>query len=204
MSDREQFNVRIDETVANRFRSFVQDHRGDRRGALGRETENALREYMDNDRGARIEANLDILLEEIQEVKTLLDQKDAIHTQKSSDSDRPPETVRKLNEIISRIHDDAEHELVKDEQIERAIKHVAGANSQTIRQYKSHLKSGGHVFRDPEIPSNWYLDEKPFYDQLRQCRDRDEILKEYPRETKQGYESYVYELYQKREGGGQE
>lgn len=191
MSEREQFNVRIDETVANRFRSFVQDHRGDCRGALGRETENALREYMDNDRGARIEANLDILLDEIQEVKTILDQKDGIHTQTSADSDRQPETMQKLERIASMIQSNsADNVSVKEEYVERSIKRVAGANPQTIRHYKSELKSEGLAFEHPGQASLWYLDEEQFFKKLDYCSDWREIIGEYSEEMEYRFLSW--------------
>lgn len=197
MSDRDQFNVRIDESVAKRFRSFVQDHRGDRRGALGKETENALREYMDNDQAARIEANLDILLDEIQEVKALLDQESSVHTQTSPASDRPPETIQKLEEIFSRIQDKATNgESVKEEHVERAIKHVAGANPQTLRRYKSELKAEGHAFEDPGEPPLWYLKEEILFNKLIRTQDPDEILRQYPDEVKKAFEDWLDNNYE--------
>lgn len=191
MSDREQFNVRIDETVANRFRSFVQDHRGDRRGALGRETENALREYMDNDRGARIEANIDILLDEIQEVKTLLEQKDGVHAQTAADSDSPPETMQKLDRIASMIQSNSTDNVsVKEEYVERSIKRVAGANPQTLRHYKSELKAEGLAFEHPGRASLWFLDEEQFFKELDYCADWREIIEEYSEDVKYKFHSW--------------
>ena len=57
MGERTTLSVKVDEDVANRFREFVQDKKGKLRGELGREVENAMREYMDNDRYERVEAN---------------------------------------------------------------------------------------------------------------------------------------------------
>lgn len=192
MSDREQFNVRIDETVANRFRSFVQDHRGDRQGALGQETENALREYMDNDRGARIEANLEILIDEVQELKDLLGQGDPVHTGTPLDSGNAPETIQKLEKIVSEIQDKATNgESVKEEYVDRAIKHTAGANPGTIRRYKSDLKSEGLAFEDPGEPPLWYLKEELFFRKLAQTRNLDEILEQYPSEVVEAFDEWL-------------
>ncbi len=202
MSDREQFNVRIDGSVADRFRSFAREHRDGRPGALGRETENALREYMDNDRAARIEANLNILLEEIQEVKTLLDQEGSVHTQTSTDSDRTPETIRKLNRITGRIQDEFDSgAVVKEEFLERSIKHVAGANPQTIRRYKSELKAEGYAYEHPGRRQVWFLDKELFFREIDYRDDWQEIIEQYPLEVKDEFLDWDNPEEEEEEGG---
>ena len=204
MSNRDQFNVRIDESVAERFRSFVQGHRDGRPGALGRETENALREYMDNDRAARIEADLDILLDEIQDVKALLDQDSRVHTQTPSASDRQPETIEKLEEIASQIRNKATNgESIKEEHVDRAIKHVAGANPATIRRYKSDLKAEGHAFEDPGDSPLWYLQQEIFFTKLAKTRDWDEFLSQYPSEVSEAYDEWLENHHDMGGGGGE-
>jgi len=80
MGERESFSVKVDADVASAFREYVQDAKGKLRGELGREVENAMREYMDNDRYTRIERDVEETHEKLDRILATLGDSDTTHT----------------------------------------------------------------------------------------------------------------------------
>lgn len=143
------FTVKVDEGVANDFREYVQETKGQIRGELGRETENALREYMDNDRLTRVENRLDDIPDEVAAaVVRELEAKKKNSADSSSDGSDGPSTTteRRLNEIASRLPPNT---TVSAEMLETPIENVAGSSRDTIRKYKRLLQTHGHIIRHP-------------------------------------------------------
>ena len=159
MSNRPKLNVRVDEDVISDFRDFVHDTHGKIRGKMGNEVENALREYMDHDRYARIEENqaetnrkLDAVL------SSLAESGEHTHTTPAS-----PQTQTQKAEQIAAVIRENNNTVFPAEDVEDAIRQVAGASDRTIRDYKRLLKKAGHCYEHPSSDSNvWTTDREEF------------------------------------------
>lgn len=132
----------------------------------------AILEYLDNDRAARladrldrIEAKLDTLDQSPSEPTT--------HTHKHDTVTKASETVAKTREIADRLQSNYDCSAHVDE-VERAIKDIAGGDPRTIRKYKQELKERGHVYEHPNDDSPvWYTDRGQF----------DNAVRDYARQT---------------------
>lgn len=69
MGDRVAMTAKVDEDVKEQFTEFVIDTKGQKYGEMGRMLERAMQEYMDNDRLARVEAQLDEIQGQLSEEK---------------------------------------------------------------------------------------------------------------------------------------
>ena len=159
MSNRPKLNVRVDEEVISDFRDFVHDAHGKVRGKMGREVENALREYMDHDRYARIEENQEQTKRQLDAVLSTLAENDAhTHTVPAS-----PQTQPQKAEQIAAVIRENNNTVFPAEDVEEAIRQVAGGSDRTMRDYKRLLKKAGHCYEHPNSNSKvWTTDSEEF------------------------------------------
>lgn len=146
VGERVNVQVKIDEDVWDSFKSFVIEAHGQKYGNLGREVENALNEYTDNDRYARIEANTEELL-------TLVRKLDGSHTHKQS------ETVEKTERIAKRIGE-SDRTVIPEDTVHRAIETVAGADDRTVSKYERQLKRRGLAYEHPSDSLVWTMNRE--------------------------------------------
>lgn len=114
----------------------------------------AVREYLDRDRGARIEDRLDRIEGKIDDLAPTLADGDA-HTHKpestmstgSSASERARDIIRRLQSNNA--------EVVKDADVVRAIEDIAGIDDRTIRKYKDIFRRRGLLFEHPGEQAVW-------------------------------------------------
>jgi hypothetical protein len=176
--DRDQFNVRLNAEVADRFRAFVQEAEGKTDGTLGEHVETALLEYMDRDRGSRIEDKIDQNRELIEQLHQTLSEGDGhTHTPESgfSGSQTQPQTpntsgsptVERTRKIAERVYDLTEVS-APTEQVERAIVDIAGGHDQTVQKYKKELRRRGLLFEHPsENADLWYVDRSEWAERVK-------------------------------------
>lgn len=158
MSERVTFSVKVDDEVADNFRSFVKEHKGKIRGELGREVENALIEYMDNDRTARLEADHERIESKLDSVLAAVSDSDGTHTHTATTQ---PRTVTEKAEVIAvKITENADGRVFPVETVEREIKSVAGADDRTVSKYKRELKGTDAVFEHPNSDSGAWTSDK--------------------------------------------
>lgn len=140
MTGREPRTVRVDPEKWSAFVEQVIEWEGQKSGELGRHVENALSEYVDNDRLARVERKLDALLED----------SNATHTH------TPRDTSVKLNRIADRING-GDRVVIPDDAIVRAIEDIAGVDDRTVKKYRQQLKRRGLAWEHP-TGGTWTLD----------------------------------------------
>lgn len=159
MSDRRKLNCRVDEDVISDFREFVHEAHGKVRGELGREVENALREYMDHDRYARIEAEQQQMNDKLDAALAALAD-DGSHTHTASAT---PQTQTEKAEQIAALIREQNNVVFPTDDVEDAIRQVAGASDRTLRDYKELLKRDGHCYAHPNSDSHvWTVDVDRF------------------------------------------
>ncbi len=141
--ERVQVGARVDRDVYESFKGFTREHCGQVRGELGRMLENAMEEYMDNDRHARIESRLD-------EVLARLDDLDATHTHKHS------ETVAKVEQIAESLYG-LDRTVISNDDVRRAIEDTAGADDRTLEKYREQLKRRGLAYKHP-TDKVWFVE----------------------------------------------
>ena len=160
MADREPHSIRLDPDVYSRFVEWVAETEGTKRGEIGRHVENALNEYIDHGREARIEEKVDQIL-------ARLSDQPATHTHKQ----RGSETVEKCRAIHRRVTDN-HGTVIKTPDLERAIEDIAGADDRTLDKYKSMLKRRCLLFEHPNSPV-WTPEEPKFIGWAETCIDNE-------------------------------
>lgn len=173
MADRSPKTVRCDDDLWDELAEFAYEEEGKKRGSVPKHLENAIREYLDKDRSARIESKLDEVLDHVRD-------DDATHTHKhGSNGQRGSETVEKVRQIADRVytnHSPSESDVIPPAAVERAIEDIAGADPRTIEKYTNQLKRrqllfqhpGGAIWTDEKV--QWvawcekYLDGSPTAD----------------------------------------
>jgi len=123
----------------------------------------AILEYLDHDRAARVEQQIRDLDEKVNQLLAHLDS-DSSHThtlgggmQSGSDSvERARKMVRRLQEN----HD----EVVPSDDVERVIEDIAGADDRTLRKYKSLFRKRGLLYEHPGETSVWTTDGEQWCD----------------------------------------
>lgn len=132
MSGREPRTVRVKPEVWSSFVEQVVEWEGQKSGELGRHVENALEEYIDHGRQARIEEKVD----------RILSQMDGAHTHKHS------EATAKARHIAEEIAaEDAV--VIPEDVVVRAIEAIAGADPRTVDKYQEQLKRRGLAYEHP-------------------------------------------------------
>lgn len=127
----------------------------------------AVSEYLDQDRDARVEQRLARIEEQLQALGS--EPETHTHTESTSmfSGTAASETVEKTREIVTRLQQNHEQELL-EQHIERAIKDIAGGDPRTVDKYKSELKDRCHCFEHPNPDSPiWYLEKKLWVNALR-------------------------------------
>jgi len=151
MSQREPRTVRVDPDVWDEFVSWVVETEGQKSGELGRHVENALSEYIDHGRGARIEEKVDRLCDAV-----LRDDDAHTHTPQkamSSGSD----SIERVRDICRRLQSNHD-EVLKDDHVTQAIEDIAGIDDRTVRKYKRLLRKRGLLFEHPGKRPLWTFD----------------------------------------------
>lgn len=154
MTDKQPLGWRVDPELRERFRDFVSDKHGKTHGKLGEELEKAMREYMDDDRLARLERKVDDLSEQ---VEGALSENSDTHTHDTCTPHSP--TAEKVDSIVDQIQSDigtSQMDCV-DEVVVRAIEEVAGADDRTVSKYREQLKRRGKMYTHPANDKRWWL-----------------------------------------------
>jgi hypothetical protein len=107
-------------------------------------------EYTDHDRVSRIEDRLD----EFESVVLDALADSGSHTHKQSASTKGSKTVERTRRIAQRIQQNHGTQFPNDD-LERAIKDIAGGDSRTVAKYKDELKERGYFYEHPHGPL-WY------------------------------------------------
>lgn len=147
MTEREPRTVRVDPDVWDRFVAQVQEWEGQKHGEIGRHAENALEEYIDQDRLARVEEKLDTLVAHV-------NQENRTHTRTT---EQASETVEKARSVHQRVADN-HGTVVKGDNLVRAIEDIAGADPRTVDNYKGILKRRGLLFEHPGDSPVWTVE----------------------------------------------
>lgn len=168
MTQRQPRTVRVDPDVWSGFVEQVIEWEGQKNGELGRHVENALEEYVDRDRFARIEEKLD----------TLIEHTDATHTH----MDNP--TAEKTDEIASNLSATGQT-VIPDDDVVRAIEKIAGSDPRTVSKYKTQLQRRGLAYSHP-TGTVWTTDREQFVSWVDGVADNDpstdimDVLDPYP------------------------
>lgn len=110
----------------------------------------AILEYTDRDRTARIEDKVDRVL-------SVLDEDEHTHTRRSASSNPQKSVPEKARLIVERIR--SNHDMpVKGKDVEIAIEDYAGGDNRTLDKYKSQFKKRGLLYEHPVQPV--WTDEK--------------------------------------------
>lgn len=159
MSDKSPHTVRLDNATWSQFVEWVEDVEGQKHGEIGRHVENALSEYMNEDRQARLEKNQQEIQEELHDLRALLDERDSTHTHKTNAGCNESDLVSEIHRQIVHNYDGA----VKDEDVERTIVDVAElpvGDPRTISRYKQNLRKRGLLYEHPGEPPIWTDDRE--------------------------------------------
>jgi hypothetical protein len=164
MPDRVPWTIRVDEETRARFKEQIDDWDGENPGHYGYHVEQAMKEYMDRDRYARIEDKLDSVLGHVSDGGG-----SRTHTTGASDS------VETARDIYRRVADN--HGLVvNDDDLTRAIEDHAGADPRTVEKYKGILKRRGLIYEHPNDSPVWTTDRDKWVSWVENHVDNDPTL----------------------------
>jgi len=116
----------------------------------------AVLEYTDRDRAARIEDKLDRVLNSLDDGDT--------HTQTRPDNAgmQGSQTVERTREIADRIYDN-QPAIMGESDVERAITDIAGGDPRTVKKYKDELRERSLLYRHPNDElGKWYTERSPW------------------------------------------
>lgn len=168
MTDRVHPGGRIDPEIKQEFKQFVEETTGGNKGDYSRLLERALVEYMDNDRGARIESKVDDVLDRLDEFEA----PPAPRSEQSSERERQSATSSnptvdsfnsRTDQAVQAIAADLPASTsITESMIETAIEDNAGASYKTVKKYKRLLKKRGEAVPSPVTQEDkWYTDPTP-------------------------------------------
>jgi len=148
MSDKERLVFYVSEPTAEAFREQVADMYGKADGNMSLAGENAIREWVDNDRAARIEDKLDAVLAEL-DAPACERERDAAVSGTDADTlpDSPTPTHKRHVQIVHTLPDDT---WIDDDAIDAAIGEVAGDSRGTLKKYRTRLERQGDIIPLPE------------------------------------------------------
>jgi len=154
----------------------------------------AVLEYLDKDRTARIEGQVRELSSKVDDVLTHLDTEDShTHTAQSDSLTTAREIVRRLQ----RNND----EVVKDDTVIKAIEDYAGIDNRTIRKYKRLFRKRGLLFEHPGDRPLWTFETDMWgqwvnqYANLNGGQDAaEEVVESYPAEMSYTPDGYQLEI----------
>ena len=157
MTEKSPHTVRVNDETWSQFVDWVEDVEGQKHGEIGRHVENALNEYMNEDRQARVEKNQHEMMEQLDELRARVADSESTHTHK-------PKSGCTNADVITAIHDrivNKDSGAVKDDELELVIEDVADlpvGDDRTIRRYKRKLRQRGLLFEHPGEPPLWTAD----------------------------------------------
>jgi len=114
----------------------------------------AVLEYTDNDRTARIEDKLDRVLDSLDAGDT--------HTQTYSGGGgtEGSQTVERTREIADRLYDN-HGTVIDDSAVERAVTDIAGGDPRTVAKYKDELRDRSLLYEHPNGDlERWYAERE--------------------------------------------
>jgi len=159
MTDRSSHSARFSDETWDEFTSWVEEVEGQKHGEIGRHVKNALEEYMNKDRQARLEKNQHEMIEQLEDVRAALEAGEGTHTHKTKDGCNESDLVTEIHREVVNNYDGA----VKDEDVERVIIDVAElpvGDPRTIRRYKENLRKRGLLYEHPGDPPIWTDDRE--------------------------------------------
>lgn len=148
----------------------------------------AVLEYTDHDRLDRIEDRLDNMEEMLR--SSLSD--DGTHTHKQSASTKGSKTVERTRRIAQRIQQNHGTQFPNDD-LERAIKDIAGGDSRTVEKYKDELKERGYFYEHPHGPL-WYTEIEEWAEGIEAYASRTSDFEGTVREIAESYDVGVADL----------
>lgn len=148
--ERDPLTCRVNVETQERFGTFVEEHLGNSRGAYGYAVEKAMEEYMDNDRYARIEEELDDLKAEVARTQALVRQLVTAEKEKGAFLDGSPGGNQAgsrrqredavLQELVERCVNGDHGDTYSEDEINGIIVDEAGVSSEpTKRDYRESL-----------------------------------------------------------------
>ncbi len=159
MTDRSSHSARFSDETWDEFVEWVEEVEGQKHGEIGRHVKNALEEYMNKDRQARLEKNQHEMMEQLEELRAAVEAGEGTHTHNEKSGCTDTDLVTEIHREIVNNHDGA----VKDEQVERVIIDVAElpkGDPRTIRGYKENLRKRGLLYEHPGDPPIWTDDRE--------------------------------------------
>jgi len=157
MTDKSPHSFRGDDELWQQFCEWVEDVEGQKHGEIGRHVDNALREYINEDRQARLERNQHEIQEQLSDVRALLSEREGTHTHKADPGCAESDPVAEIHRRVVNNYKGA----VKDGDVERVIENVRDldiGDPRTLRRYKQKLRQRGLLFEHPGEPPLWTAD----------------------------------------------
>lgn len=145
----------------------------------------AILEYTDHDRTARITESVDGLHDKVDELMDTLKDADAhTHTDKTGMSSSAS-AVERAREIIRRIQSN-HNEVIQDDDVVLAIEDHAGIDDRTIQKYKQLFRKRGLLFEHPGSSPVWTVNSDQWlqwmtdYVRLNGREDAEDVAEQYP------------------------
>lgn len=140
MGDKERVVLYLSEKTAENFRKKVSEIYGQTDGFMSHAGEQALREWADNDRAARIEKKLDDLLTHVPEEELERERDSTVSNGRKTVSDRRHENM------VAELPDDA---WVSADIVDSVIGKEAGDTYKTLKKYQNRLERNGDILPSP-------------------------------------------------------
>jgi predicted DNA-binding protein len=143
----------------------------------------AILEYLDHDRAARIEDEVTDISEKLDDVLAQLDSDDTHTHTAMSDS---LTTARKMIRVVQQDTNN-EDGVVKDDDLVQVIENYAGVDDRTIRKYKDIFRRRGLLFEHPGEAPLWTLQTDTWTEWVNQYANlnggseaAEEVIADYP------------------------
>jgi len=162
----------------------------------------AIQEYLDHDRAARVEERLDRIEGKIDDLAPAADAT-TTHTHKpESGMKQGSPAIEKAREIVRRLQRETDNPdgVVQQKAVERAIEDIAGVDPRTLNKYKRIFRRRGLLFEHPGEPEIWTLQSEQWlawmedYLRLNGQKDAERVADEYPAEIIAGGDGFHIEL----------
>lgn len=111
---------------------------------------NAVLEYIDNDRTARVESQVRELNQKVDDVLAQLDSGDS-HTHAANGASDALVNAREIIRRLQRNHE----KVVNEDAVDRAIEDYAGFDDRTLKKYKNLFRKRGLLFQHPGERAIW-------------------------------------------------
>jgi len=141
MSDKERVVLYLNEETAEAFRKQVAAMYGKADGNMSLAGENAIREWTDKDRAARIEDKLDTVLAQLDAPECERERNSAVSQEPTTPSDR------RHAEMVEMLPDSG---WVGEDVVERCIADASGDSRGTLKKYKKRMLRQGDLIKLPD------------------------------------------------------